>query len=129
MTTDYSYLYNQIFLVFIHPKITCQLAMTNDWELLIEGSKWAQIFRKHEKKNLVRWKFAAGHRASSNFHNKKNAADGVKLPHPIRNRVKLLQLKKIPFVFYFRRASLNTCYEWGNGGKKAPYQFFPCNFY
>ena len=35
MTTDYSYLYNQIFLVFIHPKITCQLAMTNDWELLI----------------------------------------------------------------------------------------------
>ena len=32
------YLYNQIFLVFIHPKITFQLAMTNDRELLIEGS-------------------------------------------------------------------------------------------
>ena len=88
MTTDYSYLYNQIFLIFINPKITCQLAVTNDWELLIEGSKWAQIFRKHVKVNLVPWKIAAGHRPSSTFHNKKNAAGGVKLPHPIWNRVR-----------------------------------------
>ena len=87
MTTDYSYLYNQSFLVFIHPKITCQLAMTNDWEILIEGSKWAQTFRKHVKINLIPWKIAAGHRPNSIFHNKKNAAGWVKLPHPIRNRV------------------------------------------
>ena len=85
MTTNFSYLYNQIFLVFIHPKITCQLAMINDWELLIKGSKLAQIFRKHVKINLVPWKIRAGHRPTSIFHNKKNAADGAKLPHPIRN--------------------------------------------
>ena len=87
MTTDYSYLYNQIFLVFIHPKITCQLAMTNDWELLIEGSKWAQIFRKHVKINLVHWKIVVGYKPTSIFHNKENAASGVKLLHPIRNWV------------------------------------------
>ena len=88
MTTDYSYHYNQIFLIFIHPKITCQLAMTNDWGLLIEGSKWAQVFRKHVKINLVHWKIAAGHRPTSIFYNRKNTVGGVKLPHPIQNRVK-----------------------------------------
>ena len=87
MATDYSSLYNQIFLVFIHPKIACQLAMTNDWELLIGGSKWAQYFRKHVKINLVPWKIAVGHWPNSIFHNKKNAAGGVKLPHPIWNRL------------------------------------------
>ena len=36
---------------------------------------------------MVPSKIAAGHRTTSTFHNKKNAADGVKLPHPIQNRV------------------------------------------
>ena len=88
MTKDYIYLYNQIFLVFIHPKITCQLAMTNDWTLLIDGSKSAQIFRKHVKISLVLWKIAAGHRPTSIFRNKKNAGGVIKLANPIRNRVK-----------------------------------------
>ena len=101
MTTDYSYLYNQFFLVFVHPKITCQLAMTNDWELLIEGSKWAQFFRKHVKINLVYWKIAAGHRPTSIFRSKKIAAGGVKLSHPIRNRVKK-HLSIYPFLIPFK---------------------------
>ena len=109
MTTDYSYLYNQIFLVFIHPRITCQLAMTNGWELLIEGSKWAHIFRKHVKINLVHWKIEAGHRPTYIFHNKKNAAGGVKLPDPIRNRVKQIFLVLVSWLYFLICIICNCC--------------------
>ena len=111
MTTDYSYLYNQILLVIVHPKITCQLAITNDWELLIERSKWAQTLRKHVKINLVHWKIAAGHRPTSIFHNKKNAAGGVKLPHPIRNRVKVyFSVQQKDMIFYVISVNEMICY-------------------
>ena len=103
MTTDYSYLYNQIFLVFIHPKITGQL----EWQMienLIEGSKWVHIFRKHVKINLVHWKIAVGHRPTSIFHNKKNATAGENLPHPKVNKVagylkKWLWYRSFPVIF------------------------------
>ena len=106
MTTDYNCLYNQIFLVFIHRKITCQLAMTNDWEILIAGSKWAQIFRKHVKANLVDWKIAAGHRPTSVFHNKKMQQMGWNYPTPSGIRLKrdhftVVQLQQVREISYF----------------------------
>ena len=66
MTTDYSYLYNQIFLVFIHPKITCQLPMTNDWEL-DRGVKMSSNFQKTCKNKLGSLKNRGGPQAHLNF--------------------------------------------------------------
>ena len=50
---------------------------------------------------MVYWKIAAGHRPTSIFSSKKIAAGGVKLSHPIRNRVKK-HLSIYPFLIPFK---------------------------